>query len=465
MSLQRPTTTPDDLRAIPPHRLSATIIADAVAARRISAAAVLEDHLDRIRLLDPTLNCFTDLCVERARASAAAVDARIAAGERPILAGVPVAVKNLFDVAGLTTRAGSKILRDRPPAPRDAEALARLVEAGAVPLGALNMDEFAYGFVTENAHDGPTRNPHDTTRSAGGSSGGSAAAVAAGLAPLTLGSDTNGSIRVPAALCGVFGLKPTYGALPREGSFPFVDSLDHVGPFARSAGDLAIAFDVMHGGAPVASAIADAGPFRVAVLKGWFGHGATEAALQAVDRVARTLGADAQAELPEAHRARAAAFCITAAEGGALHLDRLRTRAEDFDPATRPRLLAGALLPAAVVQQAQRFRAWFAGELAALFTRYDALLAPATPCPAPELGQATMEIAGETVPVRPHLGLYTQPISFIGLPVVVVPVHGAGPLPLGVQVIAAPGRETVALALAHRLERDGVCAAPVVGAP
>ncbi len=453
----------DDLRTIPLHRLSATTIAGTVAAQQISATEVLEDHIDRIRALDPALNCFTDLCLDRARAAAATVDARIATGECPKLAGVPVAVKNLFNVSGLKTRAGSKILRDQPPATHDAEALARLVKAGAVPLGTLNMDEFAYGFVTENTHDGPTRNPHDPTRSAGGSSGGSAAAVAAGLAPLTLGSDTNGSIRVPAALCGVFGLKPTYGALPREGSFPFVDSLDHVGPFARSAADLAIAFDVMHGGAPVAPAIADAVPFRVAVLDGWFSHGATEAALEAVDRVARALGADTRTELPEARRARAAGFCITAAEGGTLHLDRLRTRAGDFDPATRPRLLAGALLPAAIVQQAQRFRAWFAAEASRLFERHDALLAPATPCPAPVLGQATMEIAGETVPVRPHLGLYTQPISFIGLPVVVVPVHGVGPLPLGVQVIAAPGCESVALAIAHRLERDGICAAPVVG--
>lgn len=455
----------DDFRGLPPHRLSATAIAAGVAARRISAAEVLEDHLERIGRIDPALNCFTDLCIDRARAAAAAVDARVAAGERPKLAGVPVAVKNLFDMQGLTTRAGSRILRDQPPATDDAAALARLVAAGAVPLGALNMDEFAYGFTTENAHDGPTRNPHDPSRSAGGSSGGSAAAVAAGLATVTLGSDTNGSIRVPAALCGVFGLKPTYGALPREGSFPFVDSLDHVGPFARAAADLALAFDIMHGTAATSTALDGEVPFRVAVLDGWFAHGATAAALDAVDRVASALGATARAELAEAERARAAAFCITAAEGGALHLDRLRSRVEDFDPATRPRLLAGAMLPAAIVQAAQRFRAWFAAEAARLFERYDALLAPSTPCPAPALGQTTMEIAGETVAVRPNLGFYTQPISFIGLPVVAVPVHGAAPLPLGVQVIAAPGREAVALALAHRLERDGVCAAPVVSPP
>jgi len=153
----------------------------------------------------------------------------------PPLAGVPYAVKNLFDVQGLTTLAGSRINRDRPPAKQDAVLVARMRAAGAVLLGALNMDEYAYGFTTENTHYGPTRNPHDPSRTAGGSSGGSAAAVAAGLVPIALGSDTNGSIRVPSSLCGIFGLKPTYGRLSRSGTYPFVASLDHLGPFARSA--------------------------------------------------------------------------------------------------------------------------------------------------------------------------------------------------------------------------------------
>ena len=152
--------------------------------------------------------------------------------------------------AGVVTLAGSKIDAERPPAAADARIVQRLVAAGAVPVGALNMDEYAYGFTTENTHYGPTRNPHDTARVAGGSSGGSAAAVAAGLVPLSLGSDTNGSIRVPASLCGIFGLKPTYGRLSRTGARPFVASLDHVGPFARSVADLAAAYDAMQGPDP-----------------------------------------------------------------------------------------------------------------------------------------------------------------------------------------------------------------------
>jgi aspartyl-tRNA(Asn)/glutamyl-tRNA(Gln) amidotransferase subunit A len=448
-----------------PHRASATAIAAAVRGGRITARAVLEDHLARIAAHDAVLNCFTTLTAARARDEADAVDAKVAAGIDPgPLAGVPVAVKNLYDIAGVTTLAGSKLRRQAAPATVDAPLLARLIGAGGVLLGALNMDEFAYGFTTENAHDGPTRNPHDTMRSAGGSSGGSAAAVAAGFAPITLGSDTNGSIRLPAALCGVFGLKPTYGALDRIGTFPFVDSLDHLGPFARCTADLALAYDVLRGASPMP--IGDGTSLRVAVLGDWFAAQAMPEALDAVRRVANALGATATVVLPEAGRARAAAFCITAAEGGALHAATLRSHADAYDPATRPRLIAGALMPAAIVQAAQRFRAWFALQAAHLFETHDALLAPASPCAAPLIGQATMRLGDRDVPVRPNLGLFTQPISFIGLPVVAVPVVmptiGPGRLPLGVQIITARGREATALALAQRLESQGVVGAAVV---
>jgi AtzE family amidohydrolase len=436
---------------------TATALSALVKSRAVSAVQVAQAHIERIERLDPTLNCFTDTVFARARAAAAAVDAAIAAGDDPgPLAGVPIAVKNLYDVAGLTTRAGSVILRGNPPAVSDAPALARLLAAGAVPLGALNMDEFAYGFVTENAHDGATHNPHDTARIAGGSSGGSAAAVAAGLAPLTLGSDTNGSVRVPASLCGVFGLKPTYGAVDRAGTFGFVDSLDHLGAFARSAADLALVMALWRD-APAATALA---PARIATLGGWFAQGATAEMQEAVALVAGGLGARATALLPEAARARAAAFCITAFEGGQLHKANLIKRPQDYDPATRPRLLAGALQPAETIYQAQRFRAWFRDQALVLFKTFDLLLAPASPCTAPLIGQKTMVIDGVEMPVRANLGLFTQPISFIGLPVVTVPVVCAG-LPRGVQIIAAPGNEALALAAAARLEQDGIVAAPV----
>jgi AtzE family amidohydrolase len=442
----------------------------------LSAVAVTQAALDRIAARDPGLNCFTTVTAERALAQARAVDAQVLSGQDPgPFAGVPFAVKNLFDIAGVVTVAGSRIHRDHEPAKADATLVARLSAAGGVLLGALNMDEYAYGFTTENAHDGPTHNPHDPARVAGGSSGGSAAAVAAGLAPITLGSDTNGSIRLPAAFCGIFGLKPTYGRLSRGGSVPFVHSFDHVGPFARSVRDLALAYDIMQGPDPrdpaqapravdpTMATLADTGHTpRVAVLDGWFRAMATDGALGAVDEVASALGARERIELPEAARARAAAFCITAAEGGNLHLPDLKSRPEDFDPATRPRFLAGTLLPATLIIQAQRFRAWFHAQVMRVFERFDILIAPATPCNAPLIGQATMELGGVTMPVRPNLGLYTQPLSFIGLPIVSVPVHRSGAMPHGVQVIARPWAETDALRVAAHLESQGVVRAPVV---
>src|SRR5690349_19511960 len=245
----------------------ASEIAAAVSDGRTSATAVVGGALARIAKHDRALNAFTAVTEERALAKAAAIDAERARGRRlGVLAGVPFAVKNLFDVAGLPTLAGSKINRDRAPAARDATLVERLEQAGAVLVGALNMGEYAYDFTGENIHDGPSRNPHDVDRMTGGSSGGSGAAVAGGLVPIALGSDTNGSIRVPSSLCGIFGLKPTYGRLPRTRSFPFVASLDHLGPFARTTEDLARVYDAMQGADPEDPACADRGTEPVVPL-------------------------------------------------------------------------------------------------------------------------------------------------------------------------------------------------------
>jgi len=385
---------------------------------------------------------------------------------------VPFAVKNLFDVVGLATLAGAKINRDRAPAPRDATLIERLEAAGAVLVGALNMGEYAYDFTGENVHYGPSRNPHALDRMTGGSSGGSGGAVAGGLVPVALGSDTNGSIRVPASLCGLFGLKPTYGRLSRARTFPFVASLDHLGPLARSAHDLARAYDAMQGGDPDDPVCADRpvepsvpalrrgiDGLRIAVAGGYFRQGALPEALAAVERVRKALAIDREVEIPQAQRARAAAYVITASEAAALHLERLKRRARDFDPAVRDRLIAGALIPAPLVHKAQKFRRWYFEQVLQLFDTVDAIVAPATPCTAPRIGQQTFVLDGAELPVRPNLGIYTQPISFIGLPAVAVPVP-LEPLPIGVQIIAAPWREDVALAIACALERAGIAAAP-----
>lgn len=445
-------------------------IAAAVRSGEVSALAVTQAHLGRITQLNPKLGAYTDVTAKRAEETARAVDTKRARG-KPLgpLAGVPFAVKNLFDIAALSTRAGSKINREHPPAKRDATLVSRLEAADGVLLGALNMGEYAYDFTGRNVHDGPARNPHDLSRMTGGSSSGSGGAAAAGLAALTLGSDTNGSIRVPSALCGLFGLKPTFGALSRARTFPFVASLDHLGPMARSTRDLALAFDAMAG--PDASDPAcwrdapkpllpelDRGTkgVRIAIAGGYFrsmGHGPVFAA---VDEAAHALKAIDTVEWPEASRARAAAFVITMVEGGALHRDRLKTRVADFDPEVRDRLLAGNLLPGSMLVQAHKFRRHYCQLVAKLFETHDVFLAPATPSTAPLIEQKTFVLDGQELPVRANLGLFTQPISFAGLPVVTVPMRAPDGLPLGIQVIAAPGREDLALRVAATLEKQGV---------
>ena len=334
------------------------------------------------------------------------------------------------------------------------------------------MGEYAYDFTGENVHDGPSRNPHDPSRMTGGSSGGSGSAVGGALVPIALGSDTNGSIRVPSSFCGIFGLKPTYGRLSRARSFPFVASLDHLGPFARSVRDLALAYDAMQGPddddaactaravEPVAPVLAEniAG-LRIALAGGYFQQNLFPEAIEAVGHVAKALGVTRTVDIPEAARARAAAYVITTTEGASLHLDRLRKRPGDFDPAVRDRLIAGAMVPAALVDRAQKFRRWYRAQLLEIFKSVDVLIAPATPCVAPKLGQVNFTLDGVEMPVRANIGLHTQPISFIGLPVVAVPVP-LQPMPIGVQIIAAPWREDIALRVAYALERMGAVAAP-----
>ncbi|PHM08559.1 AtzE family amidohydrolase [Nostoc sp. 'Peltigera malacea cyanobiont' DB3992] len=454
----------------------AITISTAVREGKVSAVEVTKAALARIATRNHLFNCFTTITAETALTDAALIDREIAQGNHPgVLAGVPFAVKNLFDIAGFTTLAGSKINAENPEATQDATAVEKLKQAGAVLLGALNMDEYAYGFVTENSHYGATYNPHDLQRVAGGSSGGSAAAVAAGLVPLTLGSDTNGSIRVPAALCGVFGFKPTYGRLSRAGVALFSSSFDHIGPFTRSVQDMAMVFDVLQGEDdrdPICTKRPpelclpqlkqDISDIRIAIAADYFTKGAEPAALAAVQKVADAIEVNEYVIIPEADRARAAAFVITASEGANLHLDKLRLRLEDFDFATRDRFLAGALIPSSWYLQAQRFRRWYRDRVREVFQNVDVILAPTTPISAPLIGQQTMILDGKEILVRPHLGLFTQPLSFIGLPVLSVPIQCQNALPLGVQLIAAPYNEALILRVAAALEAKGVISAPVI---
>lgn len=464
-----------DTNLLPAHEIAAHVNGGT-----LRAIDVLEACLARISSLNPTVNAYTHVCAERAREKARRVDADIAAGKYPgALAGVPFSVKNLYDVRGVATLAGSKINVDDAPARDDAFLIRKLEAAGAILVGAVTMGEYAYDFTGENIHYGASKNPHDLTRMSGGSSGGSATAVAAGLGALSLGSDTNGSIRVPSSFCGLFGLKPTFGRLSRGGSFPFVGSLDHLGPLARSAKDLALAYDAMQGfdAADAAQTQTPHEPcfeklsqgiagLRIARASGYFAHGGDAVSFAAVERVCGMLGVTRTIEIPEAARGRAAAYLVTMAEGGALHHDRLRTRAADFDPDTRDRLIAGAMTPASWLVAAQKFRRWYRDRVIRLFDAVDAIIAPATPCQAPKLGQKRIMIEGVDLPLRANIGVFTQPISCIGLPVAAVPVWLDGEkLPIGVQIIAAPWREDVVLRIAHELERSGTSHAPVAATP
>jgi amidase/aspartyl-tRNA(Asn)/glutamyl-tRNA(Gln) amidotransferase subunit A len=446
-------------------------LARAIQTGDISAAEATEATIARIEYTDPQVNAFTGKRYARARKEAAAVD-RLRAGGAilPALAGVPYAVKNLFDVAGEVTLAGSKINREHAPAAQDAFLVEQMRAAGAVLVGALNMDEYAYGFTTENSHYGPTRNPHDLQRTAGGSSGGCGAAVAAGQVGISLGSDTNGSIRVPASLCGVWGLKPTFGRLSRRGSYPFVHSIDHLGPLADSLESLALAYNALQGADPLdpgchATRVQPTGDWsqgmqglRVGVLGGYFHDNASDPARAVVATAAAALGSGGTVEWPDAALARAAAFIITAAEGGSLHLADLRDRVEDFEPLSVDRFLAGALMPASWVLQAQRFRRVYRDRVNALFQHWDVLLAPATPVSATPIGAEWISIQGTQHPARPSIGLLTQPISFAGCPVVAAPMWPVGTdgLPIAVQIIAAPWREDLALRAGYALQHAGL---------
>ena len=457
----------------------ACAVAAAVRGGKVTAIDVTRAALARIAAANATLNCFTAVTEARALAEAAAIDTAIARGQAVgPLAGVPYAVKNLFDVKGLSTVAGSKIDKTRAPAARDASLVRRLTSAGAVLVGTANMDEYAMGFTTENAHYGPTRNPNETKRMAGGSSGGSAAAVAAGLVPVALGSDTGGSIGVPASLCGVYGVKPTFGRLGRAGARLLAASFDHVGPFARSVADLATVYDALQahdtddpvsvprGIEPVS---ADLGRgvdgLRIAVWDGGAETRATPEALEAVAEVAAALGTSQTVTLPEATRARAAAMIITACEAGHDHYADLRTRADDFDPLTRDRLLAATLIPSAWNLQAHRFRRWFQTQTLELFRSVDLVLAPATPFSAPLIGQMKTTIGDVEVLTRRHIGAFTQPWSFLGFPVLTAPVVRPGPMPIGVLIIAAPWRESLAFRGAAVAEAAGAVAGPVATFP
>jgi aspartyl-tRNA(Asn)/glutamyl-tRNA(Gln) amidotransferase subunit A len=444
-----------------------------IATKQVSPVEVVRAHLDRIAALDPTLRAFITVCADAALEAARAAEAELMSG-RAVgpLHGVPWAPKDLYSTKGVRTTGGSKILADSVPG-ADATVVARLARAGAILLGKLNMHEFAYGPEGINAHYGDTRNPWsaDAHRIAGGSSSGSGAAVAAGLAPGSLGSDTGGSIRIPASLCGITGLKPTYGRVSRAGVLPLAWSMDHVGPMTRSARDCALMLGAIAGYDPAdattsvlpvpdysAALTGDVKGVRVGVLRAHFTDGAAPDVRAAVDQAAKELeraGAVVDAvNLTQVTHVATASAAIVASEALAYHTAWMRTRAHDYQPDVRERLRLGAFVTGAHYVRSQQIRALVTREVDEALARRDVLLAPATPLAAPVLGERQTTLGDGPSDVRAALLSCTRPFNFSGHPACAAPCgFTAGGLPIGLQVVGRPFDEATVLRVVDAYQR------------
>ena len=468
---------------------SLTEVAAALAARRVSSVELTQTCLDRIARAQGELNAFITVDPERSLAQARAADARIARGEGGGLTGAPVAHKDIFCAKGWRTTCASRMLADFV-APYDAHVVERFDRAGAVLLGKTNMDEFAMGSSSESSHYGPVRNPWHTDFVPGGSSGGSAAAVAARLAPCATGTDTGGSIRQPAALCGVSGIKPTYGLVSRYGMIAFASSLDQGGPFARTAADLALMLNAMVGFDPRDATSLErpqedyarelerplAG-LRIGLPREYFGPGMDDDVRRAVEDAVAALGklgaATVEVALPNTGLSVPAYYVIAPAEASS-NLSRYdgvrygyrapeyadlldmycKTRGQGFGPEVKRRILVGTYVLShgyydAYYLQAQRVRRLIAQDFVAAFKRCDVILGPTSPTVAFRVGEKSAD------PVKMYLNdIYTTAANLVGLPAMSIPCgFGAGGLPVGLQLAGSYFAEARLLNVAHQYQR------------
>jgi aspartyl-tRNA(Asn)/glutamyl-tRNA(Gln) amidotransferase subunit A len=434
---------------------------------------VVQVHLDRIGAIDGTIKSYITVMGDSARAAARAAEARVNARETlGPLHGVPIGLKDLYCTKGVKTTGGSRILGNWMPT-EDATVVTRLAAAGGIMLGKLNMHEFAYGPEGLNAHYGTPWNPWDRTthRICGGSSSGSGAAVAAGLCAGALGSDTGGSIRIPSSLCGLTGLKPTYGRVSRAGALPLAWSLDHVGPMCRSAADCALMLGAMAGYDPrdpstsvlpvpdyAAALTGQVTGLRIGLLGRFFLESAGAPQRQATEQAVKTLeglGASVrEITLEQMKHAAAASAAVISAESYAYHEPWLRTRAAEYGPDVRERLLVGAFVSGSEYLKGQRVRRLIRDEVDRVLGDVDVLIAPTLPIAAVPVGAREVDIDGKPQPVRPSLVRYTRPFNVSGHPVASVPcgftVDG---LPIGMQVIGRTFDEATVLRLADAYQR------------
>jgi aspartyl-tRNA(Asn)/glutamyl-tRNA(Gln) amidotransferase subunit A len=423
--------------------VSVARLAERLRARELSPREAVESYLERIEARRD-LNAYISVRAERALAEA------VSPPPGP-LSGVPVAVKDVIDVAGERTTAASRILAEAKPAERDATVVERLRAAGAIVLGKLNLHEFAYGAFTTSPHFGPARNPWSPDRICGGSSGGSGAAAAADLAAGNLGTDTAGSIRIPACLCGVTGIRPSAGLVSNDGVIPVSRTFDTVGPIARSAEDCSLMLEAI---APEYRSGLDGGARGLRV-------GAVEHLFERADaRVSSTVEA-ALGDLPATvERIDGSAFdhagivqqLLMLPEASAFHLPWLRTRLADYGADVRARLLAGLALPATAYPTGLRARRWLEEQVRPLLERYEVLAAPAMPVVAPPIGEDVVELNGRSVPYRLALIPFNSPWSCLGLPVVSVPCGFVDGLPVALALVGRRFEDATVLRLAHAFQ-------------
>jgi aspartyl-tRNA(Asn)/glutamyl-tRNA(Gln) amidotransferase subunit A len=446
-------------------------LAEALKTKAVSPVELTRTTLARIGRYNSRLNAYLTLTEELALRQAAEAEREIATGGyRGPLHGIPFALKDLFATKGVRTTAASRILANWAPS-ADATVVARLRQAGAIIIGKTHMHEFAYGVTNESPHYGPARNPWDPGRIPGGSSGGSAAALAAGLCAGTLGTDTGGSIRIPAALCGLVGLKPTYGRVSRHGVIPLCWSLDHVGPLARTAADAAIILQAIAGYDPKdpASAPEAVADFSAALGQGVKGlalgvprefffdrldaevRAAVEGALKALEGLGARL---VPVSLPHARHVPAVSFGIQAPEAFAYHEKTLRTRGHEYGPDVRTRLESGRYFPAALYLKAQRARRLLMEDYRKAFETVQAIVTPTTPIAAPPVGASTVTADGRSIDVRGALTRFARAFNATGLPAATVPCgFTAGGLPIGLQVAGRPFDEATVLRVAQAYEQ------------
>ncbi len=427
---------------------------------QIRAIDLVEASLAAIARDQPRTNAFIRVDAEGARAAGRRVDDELARGgvDRGPLYGIPISLKDLIDVAGEVTTAASRVLADRV-APADATVVVRLREAGAIILGKTNLHEFALGTTSEDSAFGAVHHPYNRSRSAGGSSGGSAAAVACGMGLASIGTDTGGSIRIPAAACGVVGLKPSLGEVPTDGVIPLSTSFDHVGPLAQSVDDAATLWAILAARPVPTLNRAAAPPLRLARLRGYFDtpvapdvRTAFEAAL---DRLVRAGATVTDVELPSARGVLEAYVTIALAEGTAWHATYLDTRGRDYTPMVRARFESGRQIPAVKYVEARDFCRRLRHDVDALFAQADALVLPTLPITAPLLGADDITIdpaLGDLTPVRTAMLKHTQPFNMSGHPAISLPLPAAG-LPVGLQLVGRLDDTPGLLAIAAACEK------------